>query len=199
MHRSLTPLHPRNSRSLYPFLEDSDDTFATAASILAEALKEVTPFTLTLPAYKAFMRKRSCTVWLEPVEEAGGSSLDQLHASLLQSYPQCDDTAKAGSGGFTPHLSVGQFGHKVAEGAVADLTAQREAAGDAQAQWTVTHVFLISRGSFTDPFHVRWRVPLGGGAPEAVAEGSPMDWVTDGALVLSDGSLSSESPKEEPA
>ena len=189
----------RPTHSLYPFIEDSGDNFSHAAKALATALATVQPFKVTFPRFQAFMRKRSCTVWLQPEECDGQGSLDKLHSALISAFPECDDTVKAGSGGFTPHLSVGQFGRRAAKSAVADFTTQREAAGDASTEWDVTHVFMISRASFTDPFHVRWRVPLGGGEPEAVAEGDGGDWVTDGAVVLPDGTLSSQEPQADSA
>lgn len=107
---------------------------------------------------------------------------------------RCDDTAKAGQSGFTPHLSVGQWPKRAAKAAVTTMSTEWGAHYEPCPAWTVDAVYLISRGSFTDPFHVRYRVPLGGGAPEPIAEGSGDDWVTDGAIVLPDGTLTSEAP-----
>ena len=116
------------------------------------------------------------------------------HVSQPLRACSCDDTSKVASTGFTPHLSVGQFGRKKALAAVGEINAAWQSPQDCQAQpsspqppaaasshgwsrkplgsvlacdagsgvsWLVTHVFIISRASFSDPFHVRFRVPLG--------------------------------------
>ena len=53
---------------LYPFLEDdaSGETFAEAAAIAADALKETSPFRCSLRAFAFFEHARSSTVWLHP-------------------------------------------------------------------------------------------------------------------------------------
>jgi len=53
---------------LYPFLEDdaSGETFADAAAIAADALKDTSPFRCSLRAFAFFEHKRSATVWLHP-------------------------------------------------------------------------------------------------------------------------------------
>jgi poly(A) polymerase len=58
---------------LYPFLEDdpSGETFADAAAIAADALKETAPFRCSLSAFAFFQHARSATVWLHPAECAG--------------------------------------------------------------------------------------------------------------------------------
>ena len=66
---------------LYPFLEDdaSGETFADAAAIAADALKDTSPFRCSLRAFAFFEHKRSATVWLHPsqcpgVDEASESA-----------------------------------------------------------------------------------------------------------------------------
>lgn len=58
---------------LYPFLEDdpSGETFADAAAIAADALKETAPFRCSLSAFAFFKHARGATVWLHPAECAG--------------------------------------------------------------------------------------------------------------------------------
>ena len=58
---------------LYPFLEDdaSGETFADAAAIAADALKDTSPFRCSLRAFAFFEHKRSATVWLHPSQCPG--------------------------------------------------------------------------------------------------------------------------------
>ena len=91
---------------LYPFTERHD--FESVIPILTKAAQQVSPFSVDLAHFDAFKHRKSATMFLvpEPTDEIG-----QLHSTLMHYLPDYDDTARF-SGGFHPHLSVGQFSHR---------------------------------------------------------------------------------------
>ena len=91
---------------LYPFAERRD--FANITPVLAEAAQEMYPFSVELARFDAFRHRQSCTMFLVPEPE---DEIGQLHSTLMHYLPDYDDTARF-SGGFHPHLSVGQFSHR---------------------------------------------------------------------------------------
>jgi 2'-5' RNA ligase len=89
---------------LYPFRPVAE--LHDAVRLLAECVRGLEPFELTLAELHTFRHGRSGhTVWLQP-EPRG--AVRGLHARLLAAFPDCDDTARF-TEGFSPHLSVGQF------------------------------------------------------------------------------------------
>ena len=142
---------------------------ATAFDEIEEPLRRacggIAPFTLTFDHFRHFRHRRgSFTLWLAP-EPA--KPLIDLQAVLTAVLPDCTDQA-AHRGGFTPHLSVGQYRGK-AEGL-------RELVVELQAKWrpvsfTVREVCLIQRGPPPDDvFRVDRRVPLSRISDEAMTE-----------------------------
>lgn len=139
---------------LYGFLPES--AFDDAGALIADALGDVPPFTLTLAEFRRFDHRASTTVWLRPSAEPEGA-LEALQARLQALFPQCDEQSKVGERGFTPHLSVAQF--RRAADAEAKMAEWRR-------HWTplsfrVESVALISRCG-DQPFAVRREIPLGG-------------------------------------
>ena len=111
--QSIRRIHDRNYKRwmphitlLYPFAEHSEFTDVTPA--LAKAAQQITPFSVKLARFDAFKHRKSCTMFLvpQPVDE-----IVRLHNALMTHLPDYDDTARF-SGGFHPHLSVGQFQHR---------------------------------------------------------------------------------------
>ena len=111
--QAIRQIHDRNFERwmphitlLYPFAERRD--FASVIPALAKTAERVSPFSVELARFDAFKHRKSCTMFLvpEPADE-----IVQLHSALIQQLPNYDDTARF-SGGFHPHLSVGQFQHR---------------------------------------------------------------------------------------
>ena len=111
--QAIRRVHDRNYKRwmphitlLYPFAERSDFTEVTPA--LAKASQQIIPFSIELTRFDAFKHRKSCTMFLipEPTDK-----IARLHSALMTHLPDYDDTARF-SGGFHPHLSVGQFQHR---------------------------------------------------------------------------------------
>ena len=111
--QAIRRVHDRNFKRwmphitlLYPFAERVD--FADVTASLAEATQQIAPFSVDLIRFDAFKHRKSCTMFLvpEPADE-----IVRLHNTLISHLPDYDDTARF-SGGFHPHLSVGQFQHR---------------------------------------------------------------------------------------
>ena len=111
--QAIRQIHDRNFERwmphitlLYPFAARPD--FAQITPALAKAAQQMTPFSVELTRFDAFRHRKSCTMFLIPEPEA---EIVRLHSVLLQHLPDYDDTARF-TGGFHPHLSVGQFQHR---------------------------------------------------------------------------------------
>ena len=88
---------------VYPFRPRAE--FDGVSEALSAACVDVAPFQIKLAEFRSFEHKGGgCTVWLspEPIED-----MVKLQTSLWEAVPDCDEVRKY-SGGFTPHLSVGQ-------------------------------------------------------------------------------------------
>lgn len=88
---------------LYPFRQPV--SFERVSPILAQACRLKEPFEVRLRHFDFFVHSRhSATFYLvpEPVDE-----IKALHQALLDKVPDCSDVALF-TGGFTPHLSLGQ-------------------------------------------------------------------------------------------
>jgi 2'-5' RNA ligase/uncharacterized protein (UPF0248 family) len=145
---------------LYGFLPEG--AFAQASRVMAEALRDVPPFTVTLDELRRFQHRSGTTVWLHPRCEPEGA-LHALQAKLEALFPQCTDQSRASSSGFTPHLSIAQF--QSAEEAEAHMAAWRDILPIA---FPVRAVQLISRRE-DEPFEVRHEIPLGAGSSPTFA------------------------------
>jgi 2'-5' RNA ligase len=87
---------------LYPFRPAGE--FDPCAPGLERACAGRLAFKVTLARFRHFSHGRRSTLWLDP-EPA--EPLRELQSALQQAFPDCDDLSRF-SGGFTPHLSVGQ-------------------------------------------------------------------------------------------
>jgi 2'-5' RNA ligase len=87
---------------LYPFRPRAE--WDAVLRPLSEACAGVEPFTVTLGTFGCFRHGKKATLWLAPGPKA---QLVTLQTALWRAVPECTDTRKY-SGGFTPHLSVGQ-------------------------------------------------------------------------------------------
>lgn len=138
---------------LYPFVPHA--RLDEAARMVHEAVRIHRPFTIELAKLGFFThRKGRITLWLEPTPAA---PIARLHETLLELFPQCDDTARHG-GRFTPHLSLGVFLQR---------SQARIARDEIEATWEpiafeVTAVHLLARSGFErDPFEIVASLPLG--------------------------------------
>ena len=91
---------------LYPFAPQQE--FQDIIPSLAEAAQQTDPFSISFASFDAFKHRKSCTLFLVPEPK---DAIVDLHRILTQQLPDYDDTARF-SGGFNPHLSVGQFSHE---------------------------------------------------------------------------------------
>jgi 2'-5' RNA ligase len=145
---------------LYPFYPEAD--WVAALPCLAEACARVAPFALTLARLDFFQHGSGrATLWLAP-EPA--RAVRALQAALQAAAPDCVELSRF-PGGFTPHLSVGQF---------AGPDEVRRAREELQARWQplsflVDAVALLGRAPDT-PFEVRRRLPLGGSVGATAAQ-----------------------------
>ena len=100
---------------LYPFQPVS--AFEQVLPLLAQACRSFEPFEVQLARFDLFAQsRRNATIHLIPEPAA---ALKALHKALLEIVPSCDDVTRY-TGGFTPHLSVGQVSsqeaHKLCTG-----------------------------------------------------------------------------------
>lgn len=142
---------------LYPFVPE--EHFAEAETLIAEALRNLAPFQVTLSGFSHFEHRGSVTAWLRPEDRPHGA-LMALQAALQAALPQCDEQGHKSEHGFTPHLSVGQLPRS----SPAEI---RRTLAAWERDWKplafeAREVCLISRRGDV-PFEVRRRVQLGGG------------------------------------
>lgn len=146
---------------LYPFVPR--ECLPRAAEKMREGCAQFLPFRLRLGEFDRFEHgARRATLWLrpEPCEIVG-----RLQSRLVEMFPWCDDTSRY-EGGYTPHMSVGQWPLEAAQGAQEEL----ESGWDALA-WRVRRVCLIGRAeSGGEPFEIEHELPLGTAAEEAESD-----------------------------
>ena len=139
---------------LYPFFPKPK--FTEAAGRLAPVGWEVAPFEVTLKTFDTFRHgKGSFSVWLRPEPQ---DAVIALQTALWRAVPALSDT-RSFSGGFTPHLSVGQVQGRGAK----DALLKRLQATWEPLTFTVSAVSFISRGKPpNDTFQVDKRIVLEG-------------------------------------
>ncbi len=157
--QALRQAYDRNSRRwmphitlIYPFRPQA--MFEQVAPDLARACRLITPFEVRLQRFGFFVHSpRSATFYLAP-EPA--EAIKTLHQALRGELPDCSDTARF-TGGFTPHLSLGQVHSREVEARC----------GRWQATWrplvfTLEKIHLIWRNDPPDDIFRRGPVlPLG--------------------------------------
>jgi len=140
---------------LYPFVPR--EQFDLAVPLLTAACQQVSAFDATLATFRSFTHASGrSTLWLAPEPRA---SFVQLQAVLHTAFPAYDDQSRF-SGGFTPHLSVGQ---------VASKRELRSLTATLQAEWQplpfpIAAVALIWREA-DGPFQVEHWLSLSHAAP----------------------------------
>jgi len=142
---------------LYPFVPEA--AFEQARARIAAALEKVPRFHVTLADLGYFDFGRSCTLWARPVASPS-DSLARLHALLLSLFPQCTETSE--KGGFSPHLTLGQFPGKSATEEMIVRTDWNPI------EFDIEGIQLISRTA-EDPFTVKFTVPLRADEDEGTA------------------------------
>jgi 2'-5' RNA ligase len=89
---------------LYPFRPKEE--YDKVERDFVETLQRVEPFEISLKNFKFFRHKfQTYTIWLNPVPN---EPIVRLQRELLKNTPECNDVNQF-SGGYKPHLSVGQF------------------------------------------------------------------------------------------
>ena len=137
---------------LYPFRPVA--AFEQVTPHLTRACRTVEPFELKLTRFDLLIHsRRKATLYLIP-EPAG--ALKELQKALLEVVPDCDDVTRF-TGGFRPHLSVGQSRSQEADA----LCAKWQATWQPLA-FTLSHVYLIWRSDPPDDvFRIGVAVSLG--------------------------------------
>ena len=122
--------------------------------LLTRVCRSVEPFEVQLTRFDLLIHsRRRATLYLIP-EPTG--ALKELQKALSDAVPDCDDVTRF-TGGFRPHLSVGQIRSQEADAFSAKL----------QATWqplafTLSHVYLIWRSDPPDDvFRIGVMVSLG--------------------------------------
>ena len=151
---------------LYPFVPE--EHFDEAEALIAEALRELKPFEVTLSGFSHFEHRGSVTAWLRPEDRPHGA-LKALQAALQAALPQCDEQGSKSENGFTPHLSVGQLPRSSPAEIRRTLSAWEQ--NWKPLTFEAREVCLISRRGDV-PFEVRRRVRLGGGDQPGPGSGS---------------------------
>lgn len=141
---------------VYPFRPRCE--FDALAERFAQHCSLVSAFEVALATLRWFRHRSSCTIWLAPEPK---ETLVRLQTTLGLVVPGCDEVRRH-TGGFTPHLSVGQVR---GQGALGELLA------DLQAGWTpirfqASEISLIWRNDPPDDvFRVGQSVKLGATNP----------------------------------
>eukprot|EP00041_Stephanoeca_diplocostata_P034123 m.1145929 g.1145929 ORF g.1145929 m.1145929 type:complete len:471 (+) comp24465_c0_seq56:278-1690(+) len=148
---------PPHCNLLFPFIPQ--EMFPYAMQVLQPQMLHIKPFTVALRTIGVFSRKGSHTLHVTPqtLDTSGhprppdNDPLQELYRVLVRAFPQC---AKRGRP-FCPHITLGQFQGKTPPD-VAEF----------QRTWTplqcrVTHVHMLARRAFDDPFHIHHALQLG--------------------------------------
>jgi 2'-5' RNA ligase len=151
---------PPHINAVYPFRPLVD--FPSAAAAITEVSAGQEPLTVTLAEFRFFRHASGrCTLWLasEPQEQ-----VRRLQQALQVIFPDCKDLSRFSSG-FTPHLSVGQFG---------TVVGCQRVATELQAAWqpitfSLAEVSLLARQGDA-PFVVERRIILGAAPANDQAE-----------------------------
>ena len=174
---------------LYPFLEDdpSGETFADAAAIAADALKETAPFRCSLSAFAFFKHARGATVWLHPAECAG---VDEEWARL--NTRSASDDARDGDGNEDEPCDVASNSNALEPGPPACPPASRgllAAQRNLEAAFPFAdHLSTISKAGFVPHVSVgQWPDALSASAAVANLHASwrPLEFDVDAVFLIS--------------
>jgi 2'-5' RNA ligase len=140
---------------LYPFYPRDQFQPERVLPRLAAACRQVPAFAVTLATLRYFTHgAQRATIWLDPEPR---EAFVHLQAILQQAFPDYDEQSRF-SGGFTPHLSVGQ---------VTSRRALQALLVTLQSTWVPVNfhldaVALICRTAH-GPFQVEHDIPLANG------------------------------------
>jgi len=140
---------PPHINMLYPFVESQN--FPACVVPIQLALSSIQPFKLTFEHFRNFGHG---TMYLQP--KTAANNVHVVQSALEDCFPYCNDLSKKSKGGFTPHLSVGQFPKNELQKTTATFQSTWK-----PIEFTVSEVCLISRSGFADPFKVIFKIPLG--------------------------------------
>jgi 2'-5' RNA ligase len=143
---------PPHINVLYPFVPNNH--FGKVAPLLADVLRNLEPFEVTLAQFGAFHQRSSSVLYCIPEVTRGPSdSIAQLHALVGSVFPNCMKPVP-----FIPHMTVTHStGREDCENSIALLSKWW-----VPVTYTVDQVHLISRKGPTKPFELSHRVFLGG-------------------------------------
>lgn len=96
---------PPHINLLYPFIPT--DEFGAAAPLLADALRAIQPFDLTLDALDTFGGRHRGVLYLRSSSMDEEEKLRAMQAALQGALPFCSEQQKRGI--FVPHLTVSHF------------------------------------------------------------------------------------------
>ena len=140
---------------LYPFYPRELFQIEQVIPRLEAACRQVAAFDVRLATFRSFTHgAKRATIWLDPEPK---DAFTHLQATLQQAFPEYNEQSRH-SGGFTPHLSVGQTtSRRALQALLATL----------QGNWTpltfrLDAVALIWRTA-DSPFQVECRIPLAAG------------------------------------
>lgn len=149
---------PPHINILYPFIPKAH--FPKVAPDLAEALKDIPPFSLTLSSFASFDRPDASVLYLVPeVTEGPVDVLEEIYRRALFVAPYCSRP-----GTFVPHMTISHYTSKN----------ECDAARISLEKWwepltfRVDQAHLLSRLGTTKPFEHRWSAYLGTGEATAV-------------------------------
>lgn len=134
--------------------------FDIAEEALAEQLKQVAPFEITLTEFGCFSQRRGSVLWVKPEAVSfhnKENQLENLQRTLMLAFPQCTEVIR---GGFHPHVTVGRFQHK--NGASEAMGMLNGTENGLPIHFTVKQVQIFSKED-TPTYHVKKTIPLSGG------------------------------------
>jgi poly(A) polymerase len=175
---------------LFPFVPE--EHFGEAEALIAEALRNIEPFEVTLSGFGYFEHSSNVTAWLRPDAHPQGA-LKALRASLEALFPRSQSKDREPEHDFIPHLTVGQLPR-----ASAAETRRTLAAWEREwrpLRFEVGEVCLTSKHG-EGPYEVRRRVPLGG-RPRSGATRTVRSTPSRGDVLRSVLSARGELPSEE--
>lgn len=135
----------------YPFETDQGSQFPDLADQLTEALKDFSPFAISLDHLSHFDRRRDCQLFAGANPENG---LQNLWKRVRKELPK--NIRNGNRNHFKPHLSLGQYGKSEIISAMETL--QRSWGKN---KWIVDQVYMISRNGNV-PFEIKHVIKLGG-------------------------------------
>jgi len=149
---------------IYPFCPYSE--FENVSKELSKELENIPPFWVSVDDFGHFKQRKAWTVHLKPTTDPG-LEIERLQAIceklILPETKDLDSKKKNQKRPFRPHLTVAQFKKSEAPEEVKVLKSNWEktfGSHSGAAKFLVSHVYLISRISQTDPFRVRYAIPL---------------------------------------